>query len=55
MKNDPRSMLLSSEFRSCVKVKVAILGSLFLLRLAVSVDVKHHERKRFVYQSSEAM
>ena len=33
---------LGSEFRSCVKVEVAILDSLSLTVLAVSVDVKQH-------------
>ena len=31
-----------SEFRSCVKVKVAVLGSLSIIVLTVSVDVKQH-------------
>ena len=31
-----------AEYRSCEKVKVAILGSLFLTVLMVSVDVKQH-------------
>ena len=31
-----------SEFRSCVKVEVAILGSLSLIVLMVSVDIKQH-------------
>ena len=30
------------EFRSCVKVEVAVLGSPFLTVLVVSVDVKQH-------------
>ena len=32
--------------RSCVKVKVAVLGSPSLIVLMVCVDVKHHERKK---------
>ena len=32
----------SSEFRSCVKVEVAVLGSPSLIVLVVSVDVKQH-------------
>ena len=31
-----------SEFRSCVKVEVAVLGSLSLTVIMVSVDVKQH-------------
>ena len=31
-----------AEFRSCVKVEVAVLGSPFLIVLMVSVDVKQH-------------
>ena len=31
-----------SEFRSCVKVEVAVLGSLSLTVIVVSVDVKQH-------------
>ena len=31
-----------SEFRSCVKVEVAVLGFPSLISLAVSVDVKQH-------------
>ena len=34
-----------SELRSCVKVKVSILGSLFLISLMVSVDLKQHQTK----------
>ena len=33
---------LNSDLRSCVKVKVAVLGSPFLIVLIVSVDVKQH-------------
>ena len=33
---------LSTEFRSCVKVEVAVLGSPSLTVLIVSVDVKQH-------------
>ena len=29
-----------------MKVEVAVLGSPSLIRLMVSVDVKHHERRR---------
>ena len=32
----------SSEFRSCVKVDVAVLGSTSLISLTVSVDLKQH-------------
>ena len=31
-----------TEFRSCVKVEVAVLGSLSLISLMVSVDVRQH-------------
>ena len=34
-----------SEFRSCVKVEVAFLGSPSLISLMVSVDVKHHAKE----------
>ena len=34
--------LITSEFRSCVKVEVNVLGSSSLLVLMVSVDVKQH-------------
>ena len=34
--------LMKAEFRSCVKVEVAVLGSPSLISLMVSVDVKHH-------------
>ena len=34
-----------SELRSCVKVEVAVLGSLSLISLVVSVDVKRHDRR----------
>ena len=33
---------LESEVRSCVKVKVAVLGSPSLIVLTVSVDLKQH-------------
>ena len=33
---------LASEFRNCVKVEVAALGSPSLIVLIVSVDVKQH-------------
>ena len=32
----------TSELRSCVKVEVAVMGSLSLISLMVSVDVKQH-------------
>ena len=32
--------------RSCVNVEVAALGSLSLISRMVSVDVKHHDRRR---------
>ena len=34
--------ILFSELRSCVKVEVAVLGSLSLIVLMISVDVKQH-------------
>ena len=34
--------MLGSEFRSCGKVKVAVLGSLSLISPVVSVDIKQH-------------
>ena len=38
---------MSSEFGSCVKVEVAILvPPTQILSLVVSVDVKHHKRKK---------
>ena len=33
---------VESELRSCVKVEVAVLDSLYLISLVVSVDVKQH-------------
>ena len=36
---------ITTELRSCVKVEVADLGSLFLIVLMVSVDVKQHLKK----------
>ena len=38
--------LVNSKFRSCVKVKVAILGSPSLISFAVFVDVKQHSNKK---------
>ena len=35
-----------TELRSCVKVELAVLGSPSLISLVVSVDVKHHEKRR---------
>ena len=35
-----------SELRSCVKAEVAVLGSPSLISLMVSVDIKHHERRK---------
>ena len=32
----------ATELRSCVKVEVAVQGSLYLIGLTVSVDVKQH-------------
>ena len=40
----------NSELRSCVKVEVAILGSPSLIVLAVSVDVKQHQKKSLFHQ-----
>ena len=34
-----------SELRRCVGVEVAVPGSLSIISLMVSVDVKHHERR----------
>ena len=34
--------LLNSELMSCVKVEVAVFGSLFLIVRAVCVNVKQH-------------
>ena len=48
----------AAEFKRCVKVKVAVLGSPSLISLTVSVDVKHHVRKKERdngHQSSEAV
>lgn len=39
------SLLGNSEFRSCLKVEVAILGSLSLISLMVSVNIKQHSNK----------
>ena len=36
------------ELRSCVKAEVAIPGFPSLIRLMVSVDVRHHQRRRRV-------
>ena len=38
--------LSDSEFRGCVEVEVAVLGSPSLISLMVSVDVKYHERRK---------
>ena len=35
-----------SEFRSCVKVDVAVLGSLSLRVLMASVDLKQHQKEK---------
>ena len=40
--NDNCCTVRSSEFRSCVKVEVAVLGSPSLMVRAVSVDGKRH-------------
>ena len=37
-----------TELRSCVKVELAVLGSPSLISLVVSVDVKHHERRKTI-------
>ena len=39
---------LFSELRSCVKVEVAVMGSLSLIRLVVSVDVRQHFKKKIL-------
>ena len=36
---------IAPEFRSCVDVEVAVLGSPFLIVLMVFVDVKQHLKK----------
>ena len=41
-RNKPFSKVHDSEFRNCVRVEVAILGSPSLTVLMVSVDVKEH-------------
>ena len=47
----------TSELMSCVKVKVAVLGSPSLIVLMVSVDLKQHlkKKKKTVSQSSGAV
>ena len=35
-----------SELKNCVKVEAAVLGSQSLISLMVSVDVKHHGKRR---------
>ena len=42
---------MASEQRSCVKVEVAILGSLLLISLMVSVDVKQHSANQQIVAS----
>ena len=51
-----------SEFRSCVKVEVAVLGLPSLISPVISVDVKRHERRSecvnyddFCYPGCQAM
>ena len=41
----PAVYYLYAELRSCVKVEVAVLGSLFLIVLPVAVDVKQYLKK----------
>ena len=43
--------IVASEQRSCVKVEVAILGSLLLISLMVSVDVKQHSANQQIVAS----
>ena len=38
----------SGELRSCIKVKVAILGSSSLISLTVSVDIQQHWERNFM-------
>ena len=45
----------ASEFRSCVDVEVAVLGSPSLIGPLASVDVKHQESKIKVHHSSGAV
>ena len=42
VKHHVYSLMRQPDLRSCVKVEVAVLGSLSLLSLMVSVDVKQH-------------
>ena len=41
----------TAKFRSCVKVEVAVLGSLSLIVLMVSVDVKQHTLQEIKIQT----
>ena len=41
-KGDLLAVCTATELRNCVKVEVAVLGSLSLIVLMVSVDVKLH-------------
>ena len=43
---DEHDCFSSRELRGCVKVEVAVLGSPSLISLMVSVDVKHHQKKK---------
>ena len=45
----------SSEFKGCVKVEVAVLGSLSLIVFMVSVDVNQHLKKKINLLSSRAV
>ena len=45
--------LLLSEFRSCVKVEVAVLGPRSRINLTVSVNVKHSERRTVTVRAHE--
>ena len=45
VKQQLKKMVSSSEPRSCVKVEVAVLGSLSLIVLMVPVDCKQYLKK----------
>ena len=42
------TLRITTELRSCVKVEVAVLGSLSLISLMVSVDIKQHWNEKSV-------
>ena len=43
-----------SEFRSCVKVELAVLGTPSIISLMVSVGVKQHERRKRIERKKKA-